>query len=217
MRLRSAQSFFSISATWSSGSKSNCGTAPWVRTTVLKLSSGPTGAPLPRYVRHPHQQRVEKGFLLIQPLLEFRRLCACFFRSRPERSTFFRCGILERGADAVPLGTQIVDLSPQMAYLGGCHDQGVQVQADALVPDCPLNELQIGPYEIQSQHGRGTARIARRPQVRLSAGHALRSDRSPRRCRHHRQARRRVRSTTSASQSARPERRRPAWSSTIRL
>ena len=35
-------------------------------------------------------------FLLIQRLLEFRRLCACFFRSRPERGTFFRCGILEQ-------------------------------------------------------------------------------------------------------------------------
>ena len=88
-RDRSAQSFFSISATWSSGSKPNFGGSPSVRTTMLALSSGPDRRALVGNARQPQHQPLELGLLAGELAFQRRRLRARFLRLAAELGFLF--------------------------------------------------------------------------------------------------------------------------------
>ena len=156
MRDRSAQSFFSISATWSSGSKSKLGGAPSVRTTVLKLSSGPTGAPS-QGMLGSSISALSAASLLAQLVLQLAGLGAPpwpWRRARPAP----RARILEARADRVALGAQPVDLGLEAAHLAVEREQRVEVEVDALVADRALDRRAVGLDEIHAQHGAAPAR-----------------------------------------------------------
>ena len=84
IRDRSAQSFFSINATWSSGSKSNFGGSPSSRTTVLKVSSGPTGAPSQGMLGMRISSDFSSVFLFAELGFQLARLGARFLRPPPK-------------------------------------------------------------------------------------------------------------------------------------
>src|SRR5437764_9712848 len=68
-------------------------------------------------VRHAHQQRVQRRLMLAKLLLQLGRPRAYFLGLGTKRRALLRRSGLERCADAVPLGAQLVDLGPQAPRL----------------------------------------------------------------------------------------------------
>src|SRR3954463_6723653 len=74
-------------------------------------------------VGHPHEQLIKRRFVFAEQLFQLPRLRSGFLRLGAERRAVTRRGRLERCADAVPLGAELIDLSPEAAHLAGGKDQ----------------------------------------------------------------------------------------------
>ena len=116
-RDKSAQSFFSISATWSSGSKPNFGGSPSGADDGVEALVGADRRAFlgnPRKLQH---QRFERRFLTGELVLRARDARApASFACWPSSAFSSRRRVLEPGADRVALGAQRLDLGLQRAH-----------------------------------------------------------------------------------------------------
>ena len=148
-----------------------------------------------------HQCR--KRFLFLLELrFQGRGLGARFLGNLAKLRLLVRACVLEPGADRVALGAEVVDFGLERARFAIERKQRVEVEVDPLVADRALDLGALGFDEIEAQHGGPSARNGPRRQARpanglwnhcrsaIRSGHALRTDRPPRRCRNHRQTRR---------------------------
>ena len=111
IRDRSAQSFFSISATWSSGSKSNFGGVALGADDGVEAFVGPDRRAVLGDAGQLQHQRLERGFLA-RPAAPSSSpaLAPASLALRPKLGLLLGRGVLELGADRVALGAQRLDL-----------------------------------------------------------------------------------------------------------
>ena len=143
---RSAQSFFSISATWSSGSKSKRGAAPSVRTTMLELSSGPTGAPSHGMPGSCSISASQRRFLARRARFPARRPARPPpWPRRPARRVPRALASLNRALIALRSARSASISVLSAAHLGVERQQRVEVEVDALVADRLLDRRRGSP------------------------------------------------------------------------
>ena len=162
IRARSAQSFFSIRATWSSGSKSKLGGLAFAADDGVEGLVRADRRAFPGNVGHAQQQRVERRLLLGEAGFEPPKsrapiALACCAERRP----LLGRRALEAVADLVALPAQLVDPRLHLAHLAVERQQRVEIERDVLVGDRLGDGLGIVTDEAEAEH---QAEVAARGQ-----------------------------------------------------
>ena len=169
IRARSAQSFFSIRATWSSGSKSKLGDRPFLPDDDVGALVRPDRRALPGDVGHAQQQRVERRLLLAQRRLDLADLGADRLGLGAERRPLLGRGALEAVADRVALGPQRrrpASSAPRTSPSSA--SRASRSSATFFCGDRLADGVGIVADEGQAQHARIPAGAAAKNQERLA-------------------------------------------------
>ncbi len=153
-RDRSPQSFFSISATWSSGSNSNFGRLADGADDGVEALVRPDRRAFVGDAGKPQHQRLELILLRAKLALQHRGAGAGLLGLAAKLGLLFGRSLGELGADRVALGPQLLDFGLPRPNLAVERQQLVEVEVDTLVADRALDRRAVRPDEVQSQHGR---------------------------------------------------------------